>query len=195
MSETSHYELSVSLTLTETSVAGLTLRKSSTSGEQTDIYIDVGNEAIIVDRTASSLYTQFNRIAEQGKFRLWRVNHKLQPLDLHLFVDNSIVEIFANGVFCLTTRIYPTAEDANEVGILVKAGNVEYDNFEIWDGLDRAWPERPENSSVPLHHATITHSRIWSSVLGLWRLDWTYLTIACSILAAIFLGRAVCKIY
>jgi beta-fructofuranosidase len=163
--QSSNYELSVTLTLTTNSIAGLTLRKSPTSCEQTDLYIDVANEVIIVDRSAGSLYYQFNNATEQGKFRLWQVNGQLQPLDLHIFVDNSIVEIFANGVFCLTTRIYPTAEDANELGYLVKQGSVEYGELQIWDGLDKAWPERPENSSVPLvfDNATITQNgTLWA---------------------------------
>ena len=42
------------------------------------------------------------------------------------------------------------AEDATELGYLVKQGSVEYGKLEIWDGLDRAWPQRPDNSSVPL---------------------------------------------
>ena len=75
---------------------------------------------------------------------------KLQSLGLHVFVDNSIIEIYANGVFCLTTRIYPVADDADEIGYLVKRGNADYGEVMIWDGLDRAWPERPIDSSVPL---------------------------------------------
>ena len=98
----------------------------------------------------SSLSTQVNNMTEEGKFRLWHIYGQLQTLDLHIFVDNSIVEIYANGVFCLTTRIYPIADDANELGYLVKHGTVEYGELTIWDGLDRAWPERPEDSSVPL---------------------------------------------
>jgi beta-fructofuranosidase len=136
--------------LTETSIAGLTFRKSPTSCEQTDFYIDVANEIISMDQSMSSLYPQFNNMTEEGKFRLWHVNGQLQSLDLHIYVDNSIIEIYANGVFCLTTRIYPTADDANELGYLVKQGTVEYGEMMIWDGLDRAWPERPEDSSIPL---------------------------------------------
>jgi beta-fructofuranosidase len=150
VAKSTHYELRVSISLTKTSIAGLTLRKSSTGCEQTDIYIDVTNEVIVVDRSISSQYSQFNNLTEEGKFRLWSVDGKLQPLDLHIFVDNSIIEIFANGVFCLTTRIYPSSNDANEVGYLVKEGSASYGELVIWDGLDNVWPERPENSSVPL---------------------------------------------
>ena len=78
---------------------------------------------------------------------MWHVDGQLQSLDLHIFVDNSIVEIYANGVFCLTTRIYPTADDANELGFLVKEGSVEFGEMTIWDG---AWPGRPKHSSIPL---------------------------------------------
>ena len=163
--KSTNYELLVSLTVAETTVAGLTLRKSPTSCEETTLYIDVANEAIFVDRSMSSLYYQFNNMTEEGKFRLWHVNGELQTLDLHIFVDNSIVEIFANGVFCLTTRIYPTADDANDLGYWVQEGPVEYSGMIIWDGLERAWPERPENSSVPLvfDSATITENgTLWA---------------------------------
>jgi beta-fructofuranosidase len=160
---TSHYEVKLSLSLTSTSVAGLTLRKSSTGCERTDLYIDVAKESIFVDRSVSSLYAQFNNITEEGKFRLWNIKGELQPLDLHIFVDNSIVEIYANGIFCMTTRIYPTEDDSNEIGFLVKDGNVGevgFGNMEIWDGLDKAWPERPDDTSVPLvfDDATITNN-------------------------------------
>jgi len=160
VAESNNYELKVSISLTDTSVAGLTVRKSSTGCERTDIYIDVANEVITVDRSASSLYSQFNNLTDEGKFRLWHVDGNLQPLDLHIFVDNSILEIFANGVFCLTTRIYPSSDDANEVGYLVNEGSASYGELVIWDGLDNAWPERPANSSVPLvfDNATITEN-------------------------------------
>jgi beta-fructofuranosidase len=166
--KTSHYELIVSLSLTNTCTAGLTLRKSTTGCEQTDLYIDVADETIFVDRAVSSFYKQFNNLTEQGKFRLWTVNGELQPLYLHIFVDNSIMEIYANGIFCMTTRIYPTADDANEIGVLVKegsAGNVGYSKMVIWDGLDKAWPRRPENTSVPLvmDNATVTENgTLWA---------------------------------
>jgi len=148
--KSSNYELSLSIDVTDTSVAGLTVRRSPTTCEQTDIYIDVANEEISVRRSKSSLYYQFNNATDTGKFRLWHVGRKLQTLELNVFVDNSIIEIYANGVFCLTTRIYPVADDADEIGYLVKSGNADYGRVTIWDGLDRAWPERPVDSSVPL---------------------------------------------
>ena len=142
--------MKVSINVTETTVAGFTVRKSPTTCEQTDIYIDVANEEISVDRSKSSLYYQFNNATDTGKFRLWHVGGQLQTLDLHVFVDNSIVAIYAKGVFCLTSRIYPVGDDTNEIGYLVKVGSADYSEVMIWDGLDRAWPERPLDSSVPL---------------------------------------------
>jgi beta-fructofuranosidase len=144
----------LSINVTESSVAGLTVRKSPTTCEQTDIYIDVANEEISVDRSKSSLYYQFNNATDTGKFRLWHVGSTLQTLDLHIFVDNSIIEIYANGVFCLTTRIYPVGEDADGIEYLVKGGSAEYGEVTIWDGLDRAWPQRPIDSSVQLVYDT-----------------------------------------
>ena len=123
-------------------------------------------------------------MADQGKFRLRHVNGKLQPLDLHIFVDNSIVEVFANGVFCLTTRVYPTAEDANEIGYLVKQGPFGYSKMVIWGGLDKAWHKRPENCRVPLVFDNPMVTNNYTYVLG-WQLraKEAFYEKVCSILA------------
>ncbi|KAF8757669.1 Glycosyl hydrolases family 32 [Rhizoctonia solani] len=104
-------------------------------------------ETIRVDRSKSSLVTGFNLGPEAGKLRLWNVpsgkgnGTKLETLDLKVFVDNSIVEIYANDVFAMTTRIYPWRDDSNGLGYYTSgSSSVKYSNVKVWEGLTNAWP-------------------------------------------------------
>ena len=43
-------------------------------------------------------------------------------LRLHVFIDRSILEVFANGRLCLTSRIYPTRSDSTGIGLFAAGG-------------------------------------------------------------------------
>jgi beta-fructofuranosidase len=45
-----------------------------------------------------------------------------EPLRFTVFLDGSLVEVFANGRTCLTGRIYPTRDDSLGVGIFAREG-------------------------------------------------------------------------
>jgi len=54
------------------------------------------------------------------------------PVKLHIFVDKSIIEVFANGQ-CITTRTYPTLSDSTGISIISKGVDavVSYDFWEL----------------------------------------------------------------
>jgi beta-fructofuranosidase len=72
-----------------------------------------------------------------------------------VFVDNSIVEIFANDRFALTSRIYPSLEAS--IGVSYDFGKFDTQNnvkFQCWEGLAAAWLHRNaygQQASVELH--------------------------------------------
>jgi len=72
-----------------------------------------------------------------------------------VFVDNSIVELFANNRFALTSRIYPSLEAS--IGVSYDFGRFDTQNnvkFQCWEGLAAAWPHRDDyvqQASVELH--------------------------------------------
>ncbi|KAL0067943.1 hypothetical protein AAF712_005112 [Marasmius tenuissimus] len=76
---------------------------------------EVSNELFVVDRSNSTAVAQtsdsgINTGNEAGKFRLWDIKDssgsaKMETLDLQIIVDNSIVEIFANNRFSLSTVV------------------------------------------------------------------------------------------
>src|SRR5690606_8917173 len=41
-----------------------------------------------------------------------------EALDLRIFVDRSVIEVFANGRLCQTLRAYPEATDAQQVALV-----------------------------------------------------------------------------
>ncbi len=53
-------------------------------------------------------------------------------LRLHIFLDGSIVEIFANDRACLTTRIYPSQPDSGGIELFARGGEVHLSRFDCW---------------------------------------------------------------
>jgi len=126
--------------------------------EWTDIYFDPCNETLVVNRSASSLVPSYGKDTEYGKLRLWPIKEGnssiIQALNLTIVVDNSVVEIYANDVTVLTTRVYPWLAVSKGAGFFTgsSTGNVTvtYNKVEFWDGLVNAWPQRPNDTRKPL---------------------------------------------
>jgi beta-fructofuranosidase len=54
-----------------------------------------------------------------------------EEIDLHVFVDKSIVEVFANGKRCISVRSYPSLPDSQTVSVLSKGVDVSVE-YEAW---------------------------------------------------------------
>jgi beta-fructofuranosidase len=56
-----------------------------------------------------------------------------EDLELNIFFDHSVVEVFANKVQCMTQRIYP-GNDSNEIKYFAKGGNgMTISQIDAWD--------------------------------------------------------------
>ena len=82
--------------------------------ESTTIYYQFSNESIIVDRNNTSAAARttngIDSSSEAGKLRLFDVLSEggekvIETLDLTLVVDNSVLEVYANGRFALSTWV------------------------------------------------------------------------------------------
>lgn len=60
-------------------------------------------------------------------------------LRLHVFIDRSILEVFANGRLCLTSRIYPTRPDSTGVGLFSTGGSAMLRSMDVWS-MNPIWP-------------------------------------------------------
>lgn len=73
---------------------------------------------------------------------------ELGPLDIHggdsvelrVFIDRSIVEVFANGRQCLTLRAYPDRDDSTGVSLFARGGTAKFSGIESWQ-MESVWPE------------------------------------------------------
>jgi beta-fructofuranosidase len=146
------YQLDVDIKHT-TGIAGVTIAASPNREEYTNIFFNPSNNSIAVDRSHSSLITMFTNSTHEGYFKPYTFREKngkntTESIQMSIFVDGSLVEVYVNERFALTTRIYPSREDSTGVALYSAPGaKVEYSKIEIWDGLLNVWPHRPENSS------------------------------------------------
>lgn len=54
-------------------------------------------------------------------------------LELRIFLDNSILEVFANGRQCLTQRLWPTRADSVGVAFFARGGSAWVNSLRAWD--------------------------------------------------------------
>lgn len=111
------------------------VRASSDSQTSTRVSVDLASELITVSSQKGHCEC---RPQDSGRFTLLPG----EELDVRLFVDNSIIEVFVNERFALTSRVYSSPVSCTRV--FVDFGDFEISNIEFacWDGLRRAWPGR-----------------------------------------------------
>ena len=63
-----------------------------------------------------------------------------EPLRLRIFIDRSIVEVFANGRQCLTLRTYPTLKDSTGVSVFARGGGAKLVSL-VAHQMKSVWPE------------------------------------------------------
>ena len=122
---------------------GLCVLRSPDGSEQTRIsYFRnadtwLGISALQVDVSAASLRADvFARTPEVLPISL----EEGEPLRLRIFVDRSIVEVFANGRQCLTVRAYPEREDSSGVSLFARGSAARLISLDCWQ-MRTIWPE------------------------------------------------------
>ena len=108
--------------------ASFGIRLGADGAEQTRIVYNPQAAELLVDRSQSSLNPDVQHKTERGTLEL----APGEPLRLRVFLDHSALEIFANGRFCLTTRIYPTRNDSHGVSLFAAGGLVIVRSLDVW---------------------------------------------------------------
>ncbi|KAF2150867.1 glycoside hydrolase family 32 protein [Myriangium duriaei CBS 260.36] len=153
---TSHFELKATIS-NITGPAGFKIAASPDGREFTTISFDPANYSVIVNRASSSLLTGFNNASVTAYFRPYHIVPEaggpasVESLNFDIFLDGSLLEVFINERFALTTRIYPALENSTGLGVwLGDNASAVFENVNHWGDLYNVWPERPLNSSSPL---------------------------------------------
>ncbi|MDQ0113841.1 GH32 C-terminal domain-containing protein [Paenibacillus harenae] len=107
---------------------GLKVRRSKNGEEETLIYYDKTDKTFNVDRTKSSVDPDVRVDGIQGGY----VDLNGENLKLHIYLDRSVVEAFANDKKKLTTRVYVGRYDS--LGLQVWAdGDITVKSMEVWE--------------------------------------------------------------
>jgi len=121
-------ELDLELNPTDAKKYGLKVCCSPSNEEETLIYYDAVEKKLKVDTTKSSL-SDGPRTLESGPLELAAA----EPLNLRVFVDKSVVEVFANGRQAVMRRIYPSRPDSTQVRLFSDGGVVKVRKFKSWE--------------------------------------------------------------
>ena len=121
-------ELAIEMNSKDAQQYGVKVCCSPDGDEQTTIYYDAAEKKLKVDTNKSSL-TEGPKSVEAGPFAL----KADEPLKLRVFVDKSVVEVFANGRQAVMRRIYPSREDSVGVRLFSNGGPAIVATFEAWD--------------------------------------------------------------
>ncbi|KGE18806.1 GH32 C-terminal domain-containing protein [Paenibacillus wynnii] len=101
-------EIQVELEPCSATQLGIKVRCSPDGEEETLLYYDFNENMLLADRTKTTLHPgEKGRGVQGGKLELLGEN-----LKLHIYLDRSMVEVYANSLKSLTTRVYPSRKDA-----------------------------------------------------------------------------------
>ena len=107
---------------------GLQLRRSPGGEEETVVRYDRGEAVLGVDTTRSSLEPDTGRTVSAAPLDL----KPGERLRLHLFLDRSTLEVFANRRACASDRLYPTREDSLGAGLFALGGRARLESLRVW---------------------------------------------------------------
>ena len=63
-----------------------------------------------------------------------------EALHLRIFIDRSIIEVFANDRQCLTLRVYPEREDSRGIVLFSRGRPARLRSLKVWQ-MRSIWPE------------------------------------------------------
>lgn len=120
-------ELATTIAPRDATAIRLFVRASPGGEEQTLVEWDRASGLLSVDRSRSSL----DRSAAGGRHSA-PFDLGSGDLELRVFIDASIVEVFANGRCTLTQRIYPTRDDSTGVSLSAVGGAALLRTLDVW---------------------------------------------------------------
>jgi len=121
-------ELDVLLEPAPVGRCGLALRRAPDSAEQTLVMYDAAAGQLQVDRSHASRDSDVRSSTHTAPLALLPG----EPLRLRIFVDHSVLEVFANDTVSLTTRVYPTRDNSIGVALLADRPGARLLQLDAW---------------------------------------------------------------
>lgn len=123
-----HLEIRTTIDPGTATKIGVVLAKSADNSEYTRIYWNLTTGLLVIDRTKSSI-----NAAAPNSFLTTPIPQNGQPLDLHIFLDGSVLEVFINEEKALSTRIFPEKPGSTGLDLFAEGGTATFPNLDIWE--------------------------------------------------------------
>ncbi|WP_246183515.1 S-layer homology domain-containing protein [Paenibacillus methanolicus] len=130
---------------------GLSLRKTADGREETKLIYDAEKQLLNLDRWKSSLDPDVQKGVQGGKMEL-----DGDVLKLHVYLDRSMLEAYANGKNSITSRINPTRADALGLEAWSEGGSASIEKLQVWEmnsaygvAEEASWPA-PQAQTTPV---------------------------------------------
>jgi beta-fructofuranosidase len=106
---------------------GVKVGVSDDGKEETIVYYDAAEKKLKVDTRNSGL-GYGRKVVEEAPFEL----KKGEPLELRIFIDKSVIEVFANDRQAIARMVYPTL-GGRDIRLFSKGGNASVQTFTAWE--------------------------------------------------------------
>ncbi len=120
-------ELQITIDPKSASQSGVKVRASAGGEEETLLYYDAEAKSLVFDSTRSGI--DGRRRVERAPFEL-KPN---EPLVLRVFVDKSVVEVYANDRQAICRRVYPGRNDSLGVTLFAIGGEAAFSQVKAWE--------------------------------------------------------------
>ena len=108
--------------------------------EQTIVSYDMAKQEFVVDFQNSSsddtiVYNCGPELALKGSSLKQRVPYPapFDQLNLNIFVDKSIIEIFVNSEICIVQRVYPLGAGSKHFFVFTQDKSIKVTNLRKWE--------------------------------------------------------------
>ncbi len=107
---------------------GVLVRCSPGGEEQTEIRCEAQPGRLVVDTLHSSLSEE----VEPGRYEIPLDFSAMDQLRLRIFLDRSIIEVYANDLAVITARVYPSREDSTGIALFAEGCPVIIKQLDRW---------------------------------------------------------------
>ena len=110
------------------------MRTSPDGAETTLLYYDVAARSLMFDATRSG--SKGRPVVEQAPLAL----ASGEALELRVFIDRSVVEVFANDRQAITRRVFPEGDASDLVALWCRGGRADFSAIRSWEMMPaNAW--------------------------------------------------------
>lgn len=114
---------------------GLKVRCSPDGREKTWVLFDSPHQFVTIEREKSSLANTVSHDVLPARQVVRNAPLSIvsgKPIQIHFFLDKSVLEVFVNGRVTLSSRIYPTLTDSLGVALFARNGRINITSLDIW---------------------------------------------------------------